>query len=119
MHSDIRTNYGIEKTAQQLLIDELDLRNPQASYKSKPANAAPHAAHPLLVILLLSLQRGHRNTVQIPLSALRDPPATLLLILLQHTDLLEGLANLAVNAAAGIDVVGWAGATAVVVFSEV
>lgn len=51
------------------------------------------------------------NTIQITLSALGDTATSLVLILLQDTDLLEGLHNLAVYAAAGIDVVRWAGST--------
>ena len=50
-------------------------------------------------------------TVQISLSRLRDAATSLILILLQNTNLLEGLHHLTVNASTGIDVVGWAGST--------
>lgn len=50
-------------------------------------------------------------TVQITLAGLGDPAASLILILLEDTDLLKGLHDLAVNGAGGIDVVGWARAT--------
>lgn len=45
-------------------------------------------------------------TVQITLALLGDTAATLLLIVLEDTDLLEGLEDLAVNGARGLDVVG-------------
>lgn len=50
-------------------------------------------------------------TVQITLALLGDTAATLLLIVLEDTDLLEGLENLAVNGARGVDVVGGTAAT--------
>ena len=52
-----------------------------------------------------------RLTVQITLSALCDATASLILILLQNTDLLKRLHDLAVYASAGIDMVGWTGTT--------
>jgi hypothetical protein len=50
-------------------------------------------------------------TVQISLSALCDSAASLLLILLEDTDLLKCLHDLAVNGSGGVNVVGWAGTT--------
>lgn len=50
-------------------------------------------------------------TVQITLAGLGDPATSLVLILLEDTDLLKGLHDLAVNGAGGIDVVGWARTT--------
>ncbi len=52
-----------------------------------------------------------RLTIQITLSRLCDTATSLVLILLQNTNLLKSLHNLAVYASAGIDVVGRAGAT--------
>lgn len=63
----------------------------------------------LLVVLLL-VHGGLGDTVKIPLAALGDAAATLLLIVLKDTDLLEGLHDLTVDGAGGIDVVGGAGA---------
>ena len=57
------------------------------------------------------LDGGLCDTVQITLSALCDTTASLVLILLQDTNLLKGLHNLTVYASAGIDVVRWAGST--------
>jgi hypothetical protein len=53
----------------------------------------------LLVILftLLSLQHAHSDTVQISLAGLSDSAATLVLVLLEDTDLLESLESLAVD----------------------
>lgn len=65
----------------------------------------------LLVILLLSLEGGLGNTVQITLAGLGDAASTLVLVVLNDTDLLKGLEDLAVNGAGGIDVVGGARAT--------
>jgi hypothetical protein len=62
---------------------------------------------PLLVIfvlLLVLLYRRLRNAVQISLTGLCDATTALLLILLQHTDLLERLHDLAVNGAGSVDV---------------
>ena len=55
--------------------------------------------------------RWAKHTVQIPLAGLSDAAATLLLILLQNTNLLQSLHDLAVNAAASIDVLRGARAT--------
>lgn len=64
--------------------------------------------HNLLVILilLLGLSGGLGNTVQITLTGLGDAAATLLLVLLEDTDLLKGLHDLAVDGAGGIEVLG-------------
>jgi len=58
-----------------------------------------------LLLILVSLDGRHCDTVQIPLSRLSDSPATLILVSFQHTDLLQSLHYLPVNAAAGINVV--------------
>lgn len=63
----------------------------------------------LLVIFLLLVNGGLGNTVQITLAALGDPSATLLLVNLDNTNLLEGLEDAAVDLAGGVDVVGGAG----------
>ena len=60
----------------------------------------------LLVILLLLVNGGLGNTVQIPLAALGDAAATLVLVVLKDTNLLEGLQDLTVDGARGVDVVG-------------
>lgn len=65
----------------------------------------------LLLVLLLGLSSGLGDTVQITLTGLSDAAATLLLVDLKDTNLLERLADLAVNGAGGIDVLGWAGST--------
>lgn len=62
----------------------------------------------LLVILLLSLEGGHGDTVQVTLAGLGDTATALVLVLLEHVDLLEGLHDLAVDGAGGVDVVAWA-----------
>ena len=49
-------------------------------------------------------------TIQIPPPPLTNPPPTLLLIHLQHANLLQTLHHFAIDAAARIDVVGRAGA---------
>lgn len=59
----------------------------------------------LLVVLLLGLDRGHGDAVQVTLTCLGDPAATLLLVLLKDTNLLESLHDLAVDAAGSVDVV--------------
>ena len=64
----------------------------------------------LLVILLLSLEGGLGNTVQITLAGLCDAAATLILVDLYDADLSEGLEDLAVDGAGGVDVVAGAGA---------
>lgn len=53
---------------------------------------------------------GVKPTVKITLTLLGDAAAALLLVLLKDLDLLEGLHDLAVNAAAGGGVLGGAGA---------
>ena len=63
----------------------------------------------LLIILLLSLEGGLGNTVQVTLAGLCDAAATLVLVLLKDTDLLESLHDLAVDGAGGVNVVGGAG----------
>ena len=64
----------------------------------------------LLVILLLGLEGGLRNAVQVTLAGLGDAATTLVLVDLNDADLLERLEDLAVNGAGGVDVVGGAGA---------
>jgi hypothetical protein len=59
----------------------------------------------LVILLLLSLEGGLGNTVQITLAGLCDAAATLVLVDLYDADLLEGLEDLAVDGAGGIDVV--------------
>lgn len=51
------------------------------------------------------------RTVQITLASLGDAAASLLLVDLDDVDLLEGLQDLAVDGARGVDVLGGAGAT--------
>ena len=64
---------------------------------------------PLLIILLLLLVNGGLgNSVQIPLAALGDPAATLVLVVLKHADLLERLQHLTVDRAGAVNVVGGA-----------
>lgn len=63
----------------------------------------------VILLLLLGLSGGLSNTVQITLTGLGDATATLVLVLLKDTDLLEGLHDLAVDGARGIDVLGGAG----------
>jgi hypothetical protein len=65
----------------------------------------------LVILFLISLNGSLRNTVQISLSTLGDASSSLILILLQDTDLLKGLHDFAVDATGGIDVVGWARTT--------
>ena len=60
----------------------------------------------VILVLLVSLERGLRNSVQITLAGLCDAAATLVLILLEDTDLLKGLHDLAVDGAGGVGVVG-------------
>jgi hypothetical protein len=62
----------------------------------------------LLVRLLILVNGGLGNTVQIPLAALSDAAATLVLVVLKDTDLLEGLQDLTVDGARGVDMVGGA-----------
>ena len=60
----------------------------------------------LLIVFLLLVNGGLGNTVQIPLAALGDAAATLVLVVLEDIDLLEGLEDLTVDGARGVDVVG-------------
>ena len=66
----------------------------------------------VILVLLLGLSGGLGDTVQITLAGLGDAAATLLLILLEDANLLEGLHDLAVDGAGGVDVL--AGARAAV-----
>ena len=68
----------------------------------------PCAKH--LLVILLGLEGGLRNTVQVTLAGLCDAAATLVLVLLKDTDLLKSLHDLAVDGAGGVNVVGRAGA---------
>lgn len=62
--------------------------------------------HLLVVfLLLLRLERRLCDSVQIPLPALCDPSASLVLILLQNANLLQRLHDLSVYRARSIDVV--------------
>jgi hypothetical protein len=65
----------------------------------------------VILILLLGLSGGLGNSVQITLAGLGDASATLLLVLLENANLLEGLHDLAVDGAGGVDVLGGARAT--------
>lgn len=65
----------------------------------------------VILLLLLSLECGLGNTVQITLAGLGDAAATLVLVDLHDADLLERLEDLAVDGAGGVNVVGGAGAT--------
>lgn len=58
----------------------------------------------ILVILLVGLGGGLGDTVQVTLASLGDAAAALLLVLLEDADLLEGLEDLAVDGARGVDV---------------
>lgn len=74
-------------------------------------------ASTLLVILVILLHGSHSNSVQISGTGLSDSSAALasgvliLIDLLNDTELLEGLDDLAVNGAGGIDVVVWSRAS--------
>lgn len=65
----------------------------------------------LVILFLLSLHTRLRNTVKIPLAGLCDAASALLLILLQHANLLQRLHHFPIDTARGIDVVAGAGAT--------
>lgn len=65
----------------------------------------------LLLVLLLLVNGGLGNAVQIPLTGLGDATATLLLVLLEDTNLLESLEDLAVDTTGGVNVVGGTRAT--------
>lgn len=60
----------------------------------------------LILLLLLGLSGGLGNTVQITLAGLGDAAATLVLVMLNDANLLEGLEDLAVDGAGGVNVVG-------------
>jgi hypothetical protein len=62
----------------------------------------------VILILLLGLERRLGDTVQITLASLCDAAATLVLVNLYDTDLLESLKSLAVDRAGGVSVVGGA-----------
>lgn len=59
----------------------------------------------VILVLLLGLDRGLCDTVQITLAGLGDAATTLLLVLLEDTNLLESLEDLAVDGAGGVGVV--------------
>ncbi len=65
----------------------------------------------LLVIRLLLVNGGLGNSVKITLAGLGDAAATLVLVLLEDTDLLKGLEDLALDSTGGVNVVGGAGTT--------
>jgi len=65
----------------------------------------PFETQRLLVVLLLSLDRRHGDAVQVTLASLCDPAASLLLVLLEDSDLLKCLHDLAVDGAGSVDVV--------------
>ena len=65
----------------------------------------------VVLVLLLGLSGGLGDTVQITLAGLGDAATTLVLILLEDANLLEGLEDLAVDGAGGVDVLGGAGTT--------
>lgn len=71
----------------------------------------PYATRLLIIRLLLLVDGGLGDTVQITLAALGDAAATLVLIDLEDTDLLKSLHGLAVDGAGGVNVVGGAGTT--------
>lgn len=62
----------------------------------------------VVLVLLLSLDGGLGDAVQVTLAGLGDAAATLVVVGLKDTDLLEGLTDLAVNGSGGVDVVGGA-----------
>jgi hypothetical protein len=65
----------------------------------------------ILVVVVLGLDSSLGDTVQITLARLGDTTATLLLVVLENTDLLQGLNDLSVDRSGSIDVVGGTGAT--------
>lgn len=65
----------------------------------------------VVLVLLLGLDGGLGDTVQVTLAGLGDAAATLVLVVLKDTNLGKRLADLAVNGAGGVDVVGGARAT--------
>lgn len=64
----------------------------------------------VILVLLVLLDAGLGDTVQVTLAGLGDAAATLVLVGLKDTDLLEGLEDLAVDGAGGVHVVGGTGA---------
>jgi len=58
-----------------------------------------------LIVLILCLDRAHGYPVQISLTSLCDSPAALFFVLLQDTDLLERLDDLAIYASGSINMV--------------
>lgn len=93
-----------------LIFDQRSPLSTQSSADSKHLLSGPPCHH-LLIIFFLLLESCSGDTVQISLSGLRNSAATLLLVNFEDTDLLESLGNLAVDGAAGSDVVRWARAT--------
>ena len=65
----------------------------------------------VILLLLIRLNGGLSNTVQISLARLCDSATSLVLILLKDTDLLECLEDLSVNGSGSVNVVGWARTT--------
>ena len=65
----------------------------------------------LLLVLLLGLDGRHGDTVQVTLSTLGDAATSLVLVLLQNTNLLQRLHDLPVDRSGGVDVVRWARTT--------
>lgn len=59
----------------------------------------------ILLVLLVSLSGGLGDTVKITLAGLGDAAAALLLVVLNDANLLEGLEDLAVDGAGGVEVV--------------
>ena len=84
-------------------------------YSSSSSSSASRVVWAIPITMLTShiceIVEIGKLTVQITLAGLGDPAASLVLILLEDTNLLKGLHDLAVNGAGGIDVVGWARAT--------
>ena len=73
------------------------------------ANTNRRRRYLLVILLLLGLEGGLGNTVQVTLAGLCDAAATLVLVDLNDADLLERLEDLAVDGAGGVNVVGGAG----------
>ena len=74
-------------------------------------SSLPCLQHLLVILLLLGLKGGLGDTVQITLASLGDAASTLVLVVLNDTDLLKGLEDLAVDGARGVNVVRGARAT--------
>ncbi|KAH9826133.1 hypothetical protein Tdes44962_MAKER10082 [Teratosphaeria destructans] len=62
----------------------------------------------LILVLLLGLEGGLGDAVQVTLARLGDATTALVLVLLEDANLLEGLQDLAVDGAGGVDVVSGA-----------